>query len=216
MQNDATVTPVPSDLDHLVYAVPDLSLAVDEMEQRLGVRPTPGGVHEGRGSHNALVGLGGRCYLELIAPDPKQKGPRWFGLDEIDQPRFVGWAVRRADPEAWRAKAAHQLGEVESGSRQAPDGTVIRWKLTHPDAPSFGGVLPFLIDWLDTPHPGLALTADCSLLKMRASHPAPDLVERALEALELELPITMGPPRLRVTLGTPRGPIELGELGGPG
>ena len=35
----------PTQVDHLVVATPDLESAVDELEQRLGVRTSPGGSH---------------------------------------------------------------------------------------------------------------------------------------------------------------------------
>jgi len=42
-------------IDHLVYAAPDLDAACAEIERRLGVAPSPGGQHIGRGTRNALV-----------------------------------------------------------------------------------------------------------------------------------------------------------------
>ncbi len=50
------------ELDHLVYATPDLDATVAELERRLGVRAAVGGRHPGLGTRNRLVGLGGRSW----------------------------------------------------------------------------------------------------------------------------------------------------------
>jgi hypothetical protein len=52
-------------VDHLVYATPDLDRGIDEIEKLLGVRASPGGQHQGRGTRNALVALGPTAYLEI-------------------------------------------------------------------------------------------------------------------------------------------------------
>ena len=45
-------------LDHIVIASPDLEALASEFHELTGVKPMPGGRHEGRGTANQIVGLG--------------------------------------------------------------------------------------------------------------------------------------------------------------
>src|SRR6187455_233387 len=125
-------------VDHLVYAVPDLDAGVADLERRLGVRAAPGGQHPGRGTRNALIALGPDSYLEILAPDPAQAVPpggRWFGVDPAVPARLAGWAAKGADLARLAASAGQRgvpLGPVVAGSRQRPDGVMLRWTLTDP------------------------------------------------------------------------------------
>jgi len=205
-----------SRIDHLVYATPDLAAGVERVEKLLGVRAIPGGQHPGAGTRNALIGLGGQVYLEIIGPDPDQPKPpraRRFGIDELKSPRLVTWAAKGADLDRIVTDSRRQgvdLGQVQAGSRQRPDGVMLAWKLTVSPALTEGGVVPFLIDWGATAHPASALPKGCTLVDLRAEHPTPERVQAMITALGLELPVKRGSaPALIATIATPRGVVEL-------
>ena len=59
-------------IDHVIYATADLDEAAARVESELGLSVVPGGRHEGHGTHNRIVPLGGG-YLELMAvADPNE------------------------------------------------------------------------------------------------------------------------------------------------
>src|SRR5580765_5547086 len=93
--------------DHLIVGAQALQQGCDWVEQQLGVRPQPGGKHVPMGTHNALLELGPRFYLEVIAVDPDgvpPSRPRWFDLDEprmkaalAEGPQLAHWVARTND-----------------------------------------------------------------------------------------------------------------------
>jgi hypothetical protein len=207
-------------LDHLVYAAPDLEAAVDDLERRTGVRAIRGGSHPGRGTRNALIGLGEGAYLEILAPDPAQPppdGPRWLGADASAGPRLTSWAVRTSDLPgiARRAEAAGApLGDLISGSRRRADGVILSWKSTDPraliGAEDGLGLVPFFIDWGSSPHPAASAPGGITLAALRGEHPHPGDAATLLGNLGLELPVTKGHrPALIAVLDTPKGLVEL-------
>ncbi|MFF0199904.1 VOC family protein [Streptomyces sp. NPDC005017] len=204
---------IPAQLDHLVLATPDLAGTVADFARRTGVTPAPGGVHVGLGTRNHLVSLGGSAYLEIIGPDPEQsghEGPRAFAVDVLPVPRTVTWAIRPADLDATIATArarGYDPGPAHAMSRRTPDGTLLSWRLTDGADAHPSGLVPFLIDWGDSPHPAASGLPVTPLLGLTATTPDPGALRPPLAALDVELPLSEGPVGMRFTVDTPRGPV---------
>ncbi len=205
-------------VDHLIYAAPDLDAGVERLESILGVRAVPGGRHPGYGTRNALLALGPETYLEVLAPDPdgpEPERPRLFGIDRLDAPGLAAWVAKESDLEG-RVEAADRrgvrLGEILSGGRERPDGSVLAWRLTDPHVVLGDGIVPFLIDWGTTESPARAAPKGCTLLRLRAEHPDPARIGEMLLALGVELAVEVElgrAPALIATIGTARGEVEL-------
>ena len=183
-------------LDHLVYATPDLESTCRELETRLGVRASAGGQHPGRGTHNALISIGPKAYLEIIAPDPLQPETRpvWFGIDQLTAPKLITWAVRIDDLEAFvkEISPSTNVGAVRSGSRKTPQGATLSWRLTEPQLVQGVGLIPFLIEWSSRQHPADSAITGPRLVQLRLEHPEPELIRKQLNSFRPEVAIEQG------------------------
>jgi hypothetical protein len=130
-------------LDHVVLVVLDLDAAVADHRKR-GFTVTPGGVHAGGLTHNALVGFQDGSYLELIAfvdLAAAHGKHSWAPIAE----RGGGWAdFAVLSNDLFQDAAA--LGDLvakppEDGGRTRPDGLAIAWRVARLVPP-----LPFLIE----------------------------------------------------------------------
>jgi hypothetical protein len=212
----AQQSPLLAQIDHLVYATPDLDVGVNTIEKTLGIRATPGGQHPGMGTRNALVALGPTSYLEIIGPDPEQPTPagrRRFGIDDLKAPRLIGWVAKSHELEAMSAKAAASgipLGPVIPGSRKRPDGVVLSWRYTDPNTIAADRLVPYFIDWGTSPHPSSSAARGATLVQLRAEHPDAPRVQKMVDALGLHLRVEKGSaPALIATIDGPRGRVEL-------
>jgi hypothetical protein len=203
-------------IDHLVYATPDLAAGVTHVEALLGIHATPGGQHPGEGTRNALIALGPTSYLEIIGPDPDQPkpaGPRKFRIDDLHAPQLVTWAAKGTNLTQLVADARRHgvpVGDVIPGSRRTPTGALLSWHITNQRAFVANGLVPFFIDWGDTPHPARSAAAGATLISLRAEHQDPENVQRMLGALGLDLPVVKGAkPALVATIAGPRGRVDL-------
>ena len=207
-------------LDHLILAAARLADGIDYVARVTGVTPRLGGKHVAMGTHNALLRLGDRIYLEVIAVDPhgaKPSRPRWFDLDDpvlqaelSARPRLIAWATRTDDIDGAVARCPLALGIVHPFVRGE-----YRWRITIPDdgkRPG-NGIAPTLIQWDVAAHPAGALPeSGVAVAGIAGSHPDPDVIRGALAALGLApvLSLTADPQaRLAATLKTPRGIVSL-------
>lgn len=198
-------------VDHLLFTVPDLHDGIDLVEGILGVRPVMGGRHPDLGTANALIALGPDSYLEVIAPDPDV---------ERDEPlHFLGTDFSRPQLSTWVAKAGlaegtddlpDVFGSVSSGRRSNPDGQILTWLYSDPFQPRFGGVVPFLIDWQNTPHPASSLEQRCELIDLHLEHPDPVSVTAAVANIWEGFIVSSGhAPRIVARIAAPNGQVEL-------
>jgi catechol 2,3-dioxygenase-like lactoylglutathione lyase family enzyme len=204
-------------LDHLVLATPDLSATSHWLAKMTGADPVPGGRHEAQGTRNLLWGLGTSSYLELIAPDGgvPTAGRRPFGLDERVAPGLASWCCR-AELEAV-ADAAREVDLRVRGpvamARRTDDDRLIRWRclFVSEPAPQSNSVLPFFIEWGDTPHPCSSLPAGLRLERFALEHPDTQRVRVVLTALGLaDVEVEHRPiARLRAVVAGPAGAVDL-------
>lgn len=202
-------------LDHLVYAVRDLDEGIERIGAVLGVRPASGGRHPAWGTRNALLALGPRSYLEVVAPDPAAAahGPHPFGVDDPRTPFLSTWAVATEDigrATADASRAGVDLGAIQSGSRRRDDGVLLAWRLTDPTTPRHDGLVPFLIEWGSTPHPAATAPGGCRLRSLEGQHPDAERLGSMLQRAGVDLHLRAGPaPALVATIESPRGLVEL-------
>jgi hypothetical protein len=213
------MTPLAVEPDHLVVAAQSVREGCDWIEQQLGVRPQAGGQHLAMGTHNAVLSLGERFYLEVIAVDPtgaKPLRPRWFDLDEprmkaalTEGPQLVHWVARTSDVRAAVARLP-DLGIVTAMSRGD-----YAWQMSIPaDGHRPGrGLVPTIIQWTGDRHPADALPDHgLRLVAVAGEHPEPASVRAALAQLGLSdvLKVTYGKsPRLAAMIRTARGVATL-------
>lgn len=130
-------------VDHVLIATADLDAAAARLESEHGLAATGGGRHQGIGTHNRIVPLGGG-YLELIAvadPEEAASTPLGRALAERIAERgegLMGWAVAVSDV----TRVAERLGtELSTIAR---DGLSAR--LTGVAAAMADPSLPFFIE----------------------------------------------------------------------
>jgi hypothetical protein len=182
---------------------------VAHVRRALGVDMQKGGEHALMGTHNCLLKLGERLYLEVIAPNPAAPHPgrpRWFELDSVKLPRLSTWVARCDDI---RAAAPASLGKIEAMSRGS-----FEWLITVPEDGRLPlqGLAPTLVEWRSSAHPADTLKdMGCSLIGFEGAHPQPEKLRGFLKSIgfEGEFPVSKGEAGLVAHVRTPSGARRL-------
>ncbi len=176
-------------IDHLVIGISKLEDGIAELESLTGQRAVIGGEHPGRGTHNALVAVGPRTYIEVIAPLPEASELITdFQLLGLSQLTPAGFAVGTDDIEAL-ARHLQGLGFAttapQPGARVRPDGSRLEWRSIAISEPQLAGA-PFFIQWGDLAyHPAKTSPAAGRLRSVQIMSPDAAELGRLLRGLNL-------------------------------
>jgi hypothetical protein len=201
-----------AEFDHALVAVADLEAGARRFLHDYRLTALQGGRHPGVGTGNRIVPLG-RSYIELIAVVDEDEAAASDRAGRVKSAlasghTFAGWAARSSDlNELSRrlAGAGWGVGDAVEGSRQAPDGRVLRWRSTqlYPDSRrAEPGVLPFLIEWgvPASDHPGsMEVEHDvgrAEAVGLRFEDPQPELARSNLGLLlggSIDFSVVPGP-----------------------
>ncbi len=200
--------------DHLLLGTADLTRGIALVKEKTGLTPVIGGSHPGVGTRNALLSLGNRQYLEIIAPDPAQQVFSYQpDLRELQEPRLITWAAATRDIESSAQRARSAGLEVigpRDGSRRKPDGQVLRWKtLGIENTLAMSGVapVPFFIQWGEgVQHPSQDAPTGGRIESLAFVHPEPEQVTAIFRKIGIEAVVKPGKEaRLEASLWTPKG-----------
>jgi catechol 2,3-dioxygenase-like lactoylglutathione lyase family enzyme len=122
-------------IDHVMICVSDLQHGIDTYT-RLGFTLSPGGVHPGQGTHNAIA-FHEADYLELLSVRDRDEylaGHPGGGLLEfLAQGGGLRYIAVQSDDLAADVVQMRQRGvdisEPRDGARQTPTGQILRWKV---------------------------------------------------------------------------------------
>ncbi len=209
-------------IDHVIWAVPDLDRGVEVFRELSGVDPIIGGVHPGRGTRNSLVSAGEKMYLEIIAPDPEQmpfdpeaNPVQAFAhvISNMPDPEVDMFAFSATDLDAITARGRELGLDVVGptpGERRTPDGVLIRWSHVDFIGHGFGQFVPFALNWLDSPHPSTTSPPGAVILGITVEHPRADELRRIYEGLGVPAEVVQADePRIRVKMSSERGEFEV-------
>lgn len=175
------------EMDHLVVTAGTLDSGINYVQRQLGVILQTGGQHVRMGTHNALLRLGKKLYLEVIAVDPTipaPQRPRWFQLDDLNdngKPRLTTWVIRTTDIRNAVSAMSVSPGPIEPMSRGE-----LSWRISIPADGKllFDGLLPSVIEWGTAQHPAERLTdVSVTLVRLEGRHPQSQSVNEQLQAI---------------------------------
>lgn len=165
--------------DHLVHFVEDPKKVIERLKEN-GIHAAEGGVHQNRGTYNALSYFD-LSYIEFLSTYDRKlveqtKHLKYSLMETVVQKQFkegfARFAVRTTNieeaAERFREKGLEVYGPVPL-SRKRPDESVINWKLLYVGKPNEELALPFIIQWDESDD---ERRKDLTEREIIASHPA--------------------------------------------
>ncbi len=203
-------------IDHIILGINDLERGVEEFSRLTGVRPAFGGVHPGRGTHNALASLGDGSYVEIVAlnpAEPSQAGATnpMAGLAGMTSLTPIGWAISSTDLAALKTQAEAAgvtTTQVSPGARRLPDGSTLKWMTVGVTQPAHDWA-PFFIQWTDPAlQPARTAPGGCTLTSVALADPSPDALKTLFSAVGFDMAVTQAEQaRMTVTMQCPKGTV---------
>lgn len=178
-------------VDHFILGIDDLEKGIEEFYNKTGVKPIFGGVHEGAGTHNALVALDNNVYLEILAPQKKGLPTVW-GSITCEQLTPIGWILNTNDSESVLQSMKHfkiSNSGIRNLSRKRSDGKLLQWKNIFHNYYGSLSLNPFFIEWAeDVVHPSQTTPTGCTLESFTLNLNNKNSLIDFLQSLDLNLP----------------------------
>jgi len=196
-------------IDHFVMGISELEKGVEQFNRLTGVKPVPGGKHPFMGTHNALVSLGDKLYLEILAPQPGMDMGLYSKMSKLTP---LTWAVSTNNIRGLKEKLRKQgfeTTELIPGFRTTPEGSKLEWSALMVIKPAIKEV-PFFTQWKGrSVHPSETSPQGCRLHSFELSTPNADMLKRLLADLELSIKVYKSPSSVvTFVLNSPRGKVE--------
>ena len=152
--------------------------------------------------------------MEVIAPDMAQdlKGNLGSQLTTLPGPVLYTFAVSCPDIDATQSRLeaiGMQMPPPITMSRELASGQELVWRVARIGGHSFGPLIPFLIDWGNSPHPSESLPSECKLEDFWISHSNSMELNNVMQAIGVSIECREGAAALHATLRTPAGLISL-------
>ena len=94
-------------LDHIVFGSFTLEEGTEYLENYLKTKLSDIGYHKDMGTHNRVIRISERVYIEVVAIDPERKNlknRKWFNLDNSKlqlklkkSPQIIGYVIENKD-----------------------------------------------------------------------------------------------------------------------
>ena len=178
-------------VDHLVWYCADLAEGERYFAERMDRGSVYGGVHPGEGTANRLLSLSDATYLEILGRDPAQPRPallRKSGVSQ-DQGFIIGPLAASIFPNCARGQVPRAFPPVNSWPEAGPFPMAGGWAGNVLDCTimSFGALVPFFIDWMDSEHPAKTAPRGGCLAGIEVFSPQAEYSTISMESLVLKL-----------------------------